>query len=113
MAGFIRMTAIAAAAIFVGGVGAAAAQTPVEKGATVYAAQKCAMCHALDGKGQAKGPLDGVGKKLSADDIRQWIVDPATMTKKANATRKPPMRAYPNLPKEDLDALVAFLAAKK
>ncbi len=35
------------------------------------------------------------------------------MTKKANATRKPPMKAYPNLPKEDLDALVAFLAAKK
>ena len=83
------------------------------KGAAVYAAQKCATCHALDGKGMAKGPLDGVGKKLTADEIRQWIVSPAEMTKKANATRKPPMRAYPNLPKEDLDALVAFMASKK
>ena len=35
------------------------------------------------------------------------------MTKKTNALRKPPMRAYPNLPKDDLDALVAFLASKK
>ena len=35
------------------------------------------------------------------------------MTAKASATRKLVMRAYPNLPKEDLDALVAFLAAKK
>ena len=90
-----------------------AAQATVEKGAAVYAAQKCAMCHSLDGKGQAKGPLDKVGSKLSADEIREWIVHPAVMTKKTNATRKPPMRAYPNLPKEDLDALVAFMVSKK
>ena len=89
------------------------AQWVVEKGAAVYAAQKCAMCHLLDGKGQAKGPLDGVGSKLTADEIREWIVNPGEMTKKHNATRKPPMRAYPKLPKEDLDALVAFLASKK
>jgi hypothetical protein len=30
----------------------------------------------------AKGPLDGVGSKLSADEIRAWIVTPAEMTKK-------------------------------
>ena len=89
------------------------AQGAVEKGAAVYAAQKCATCHALDGKGMAKGPLDGVGSKLTADEIRAWIVTPAEMTKKTNATRKPAMRAYPSLPKEDLDALVAFLASKK
>jgi mono/diheme cytochrome c family protein len=92
---------------------ASAGQGAAEKGAVVYGAQKCATCHALDGKGMAKGPLDGVGKKLTADEIRAWIVTPAEMTKKTNATRKPPMKAYPALPKEDLDALVAFLASKK
>ena len=91
----------------------ASAQGAVEKGAAVYAAQKCATCHMLDGKGMAKGPLDGVGSKLTADEIREWIVNPAEMTKKHNATRKPPMRAYPKLPKEDLDALVAFMVSKK
>lgn len=91
----------------------AGAQGAAEKGAAVYTAQKCATCHILDGKGMAKGPLDGVGTKLTADEIRAWIVTPAEMTKKTNATRKPPMRAYPNLPTEDLDALVAFLASKK
>src|SRR5687767_13197709 len=85
----------------------------VKRGEAVYAAQKCATCHLLDGKGQAKGPLDGVGSKLTADENREWIANPAEMTKKHNATRKPPMRAYPKLPKEDLDALVAFLASKK
>ena len=92
---------------------AAFAQGAAEKGAAVYAASKCATCHALDGKGMAKGPLDGIGSKLTADEIRAWIVTPAEMSKKANATRKPPMKAYASLPKEDLDALVAFLASKK
>lgn len=104
--GAIAMVAVAAST-------AAAGQGAVEKGAAVYAAQKCATCHTLDGKGMAKGPLDGVGKKLTADEIREWIVNPAEMTKKHNATRKPPMRAYASLPKDDLDALVAFLASKK
>lgn len=89
----------------------AAAQT-TEKGAAVFAAQKCSMCHALDGKGNAKGPLDGVGSKLKAAEIRQWIVTPAEMAAKVQATRKPAMKAFATLPKEDLDALVAWLASK-
>jgi mono/diheme cytochrome c family protein len=93
--------------------GPAAAQTPVEKGAMVFGAQKCSLCHSLDGKGNAKGPLDGIGSKLKADEIRQWIVTPVEMAAKANATRKPPMKAFPNLAKDDLDALVAFLSSKK
>jgi len=92
--------------------GPAAAQN-TDKGAAVFAAQKCSMCHALDGKGASKGPLDGVGAKLKADEIREWIVTPVEMAGKANATRKPAMKPYPNIPKEDLDALVAFLASKK
>lgn len=95
------------------GASPALAQDAVAKGATVFAAQKCSMCHSLDGKGMAKGPLDGIGSKLKADEIRQWILTPVEMAAKANATRKPAMKAYPNLPKEDLDALVAFLASKK
>lgn len=121
MTGLNRASGFLLMAVFAVGVGGAAAQAAAapggaqaaDKGATAYAAQKCSMCHALDGKGQAKGPLDGVGTKLTADEIRQWIVNPAEMTAKTKATRKPAMRAYPNLPKEDLDALVAFLAAKK
>ena len=60
-----------------------------DKGEDVYAAQKCSMCHSLDGKGQAKGPLDGIGTKLTAAEIREWIVNSTEMTKKHNATRKP------------------------
>jgi hypothetical protein len=71
------------------------------------------VCHSIAGKGNAKGPLDDVGSRLSAEEIRQWMVNPAEMTKKTNAARKPPMRAYPNLPKEDLDGLVAYMLSLK
>jgi mono/diheme cytochrome c family protein len=96
------------------GMCAAPASAQEAKGAHVYAAQKCSVCHSIAGKGNAKGPLDDVGTKLTLDEIREWVVDPAGMTTKQKATRKPPMPAkYASLPKEDLDALVAYMSSLK
>lgn len=81
----------------------------VEHGVKVYADQRCALCHSIGDVGNKKGPLDGVGDRLSAAEIREWIVNPKEMTAKMNATRKPLMRAYPNLPDEDTEALVAYM----
>lgn len=85
----------------------------IARGQTVYTAQKCAVCHSIAGKGNSKGPLDTVGTRLSADDIRHWIVDAPAMTAKARATRKPAMKSYANLPKDDVEALVAYLQSLK
>ncbi len=85
------------------------AQDKVAKGIEVYAAQKCALCHSIAGKGNAKGSLDGVAVKLKEAEIREWIVDPKGMTTKMKAERKPLMKAYPNLAKDDVDALVAYM----
>ena len=85
----------------------------VERGMKVYTDQKCAACHSIGGQGNPKGTLDDVGSRLTPDEIRSWMVNPAEMTKKAKAERKPPMRAYPNLAKEDLDALVAYMVSLK
>ena len=82
------------------------------QGAKVYAAQKCSACHSIAGKGNAKGPLDAVASKISTAEIREWIVDAKGMTAKTKAPRKPLMRAY-MLPKEDVDALVAYLSTLK
>ena len=88
------------------------AQDLKAQGEKVYTAQKCSVCHSIAGKGNAKGALDDVGSKLSADDIRAWIVDAKGMTAKTKAPRKPVMKAYA-LPKGDVDALVAYLSALK
>lgn len=89
-------------------------QALVGKGQTVYGAQKCQMCHAIGGKGNKMNALDGVGKKLSADEIRQWITHPQDMTAKTKSTKKPPMpNRYATLPAGDLDALVAYMQSLK
>ena len=92
---------------------AAQDKAQIERGIKVYADQKCSACHSIAGKGNQKGALDDVGSRLTADEIRAWVVNPAEMTKKTKAERKPPMRAYPNLAKEDLDAVVAYMASLK
>jgi mono/diheme cytochrome c family protein len=88
-------------------------QAQIERGMNAYTDQKCAACHSIGGKGNAKGALDDVGSRLTADEIRAWVVNPAEMTKKTKAERKPPMRAYPKLAKDDLDALVAYMVSLK
>jgi mono/diheme cytochrome c family protein len=91
---------------------AAAQDAKVAKGQQVFTDQKCSLCHSIAGKGNPKGSLDGVGGKLSADEIRSWITDAKGMTAKTKATRKPEMKAY-TLPKDDVDALVAYLSSLK
>jgi mono/diheme cytochrome c family protein len=86
----------------------------IKKGQAVYTAQKCSMCHSVAGKGGKSSVLDGVGGKLSAADIKEWIVDPPAAAKKANSTKKPPMpKKYHTLPAADIDALVAYMASLK
>ena len=85
----------------------------IEKGKQVYAAQKCQVCHSVAGVGNKRGALDDVGARLKAEEIRQWIVAAPEMTAKMKAERKPPMKAYGHLPKEDVDALVAYMTSLK
>ena len=83
------------------------------QGQTVFEAQKCSLCHSVAGKGNAKGPLDGVGAKYSAAELKMWITSPGEMATKHNATRKPPMKSFASLPAADVDALVAYLQTLK
>lgn len=95
------------------GVASGQDQEQTERGTKVYADQKCSICHAIGGKGNVKGPLDEVASRLKADEIREWITNPAEMTKKTKAERKPAMRAYPSLSREDVDALVVYMLSLK
>ena len=87
-------------------------QSAKEKGEKIFVDQKCTLCHSVAGKGNVKGPLDDVGSRLSQADIRAWIVDAKEMTAKTKAPRKPEMKAY-TLPKDDVDALVAYMSTMK
>jgi mono/diheme cytochrome c family protein len=85
----------------------------VERGKAVFVEQKCKTCHQVAGQGNPKGPLDGIGGKLTPDEIKQWLVNPKEMAEKAKATRKPPMKSFDKLSAADIDALIAYVSSLK
>jgi len=96
------------------GIATAQDAAQVKKGEEVYTAQKCSVCHSIAGKGSKVSPLDGVGAKLSAEEIHAWIVTPTEAAARAKSTKKPPMPAkYGKLPQADLAALVAYMQSLK
>jgi len=109
------LRAVFAAIALIAGGGPVSAQglSPVERGQQVFTTQKCAICHSVAGQGNKKGPLDSVGAKLSADEIRQWIVNAPEMAAKTKAERKPAMKSFAALPKDDVESLVAYLQSLK
>jgi mono/diheme cytochrome c family protein len=94
------------------GIAAAAAAQDAKKGEQLFVDQKCTLCHSVGDKGNKKGPLDDVATKLKPAEIREWITDAKGMIAKTKPTRKPEMKAF-SLPKEDVDALVAYLVTLK
>jgi len=112
----ILMVVAVALGVVVAPSAAAAGQdaAAAKRGQAVYAAQKCQGCHNIAGKGYKANTLDGIAKKLSADDIRAWITMPKAMATKSGSKAKPPMPdRYAKLPAADIDALVAYMQTLK
>jgi hypothetical protein len=110
-----RWIAIGCAATVIMLSGTASAQGPKdEKGMQIFKAQKCTQCHSVAGVGNKKGTLDEIGSKMTAAQIKEWIVDPEGSRAKAQPppTRKPFMKKV-KISDGDLDALVQFLSGLK
>lgn len=97
---------------------AVSAQTPDPKlanqGKKLYATYKCDKCHQIAGRGSKKGPLDGVGTKLSAEDLKKWFTHPAEM--EAKLEKKPKgtdamshALKSKKIEPDEIDALVAYM----
>jgi mono/diheme cytochrome c family protein len=104
---------LAAAATFVAGTAGIASAADAAKGEALFTAQKCTMCHAVAGKGNKKYPLDGMGAKLSAADIKEWLVNPDAMHAKKGDKPVMKMKSYKSLSAEDIDNLVAYVSSLK
>lgn len=83
------------------------------RGPAIYAEQRCATCHSIADVGNPRSPLDGVGDRHSAEELRMWITGTGVATAQlppAIARRK---QRYQTMPEEDLRSLVAYLAGLK
>ena len=68
----------------------------------------CKGCHKVGDSGGTLGPaLDDVGKRMTAEQIRQKLVNPKATTPHSI------MPSFQRLPEEDLQALVSYLQTLK
>ncbi|MCC7241133.1 MAG: cytochrome c [Acidobacteria bacterium] len=104
---------MAGAVVALWGLPATAQDAKVARGAELFAARKCSICHAVAGKGNVKHPLDGAGARVSADMIKMWLTDPKAAEAKTGKKAMPPMKSFASLPAEDIDALVAYVLSLK
>lgn len=86
----------------------------VERGARVYDVLSCSRCHALEGPGNPRSPLDGVGARRTRDEIRSWVTATPEVRR---ALPRSVARTKETLAAEigpgDLDALVEYLASSR
>jgi mono/diheme cytochrome c family protein len=109
-----RLTTLIAGTVIIAWAAPAPAQdAKVGRGATLFESNKCAVCHAVAGKGNAKHPLDGAGKRLDAATVKLWLTDPKAAEAATGKKAMPPMKSFAALPKEDIDALVAYVLSLK
>ena len=93
---------------------AAQDQKKVDEGKQLFTSKQCTMCHQVAGKGNKANPLDGVGSKLTAADMKKWLTKPEEM--EAKLDHKPPLKMSSkklNLKNEEVDALIAYLQTLK
>lgn len=84
----------------------------VERGRETYEGLACSRCHRIEGRGNPRSPLDGVGSRLSRAEIRAWATgaDPARASLPRSSVRAKQSQAS-ELPASDLEALVEYLAS--
>jgi mono/diheme cytochrome c family protein len=104
---------VAVAAFVLTSSGSAFAAGDAKKGEALYGTQKCSMCHSVAGKGNKKYPLDGVGAKLSAADIKEWLINPDAQHAKKGDKPVMKMKSYKSLSADDIDSLVAYVQTLK
>jgi mono/diheme cytochrome c family protein len=109
----VLVLAAAAAAFVVPPTVLTAADGPGDpvKGEQVYAAQKCSVCHKINGKGGPSGPdLSTIGVKRDAAWLAKYLPNPAVLDPK----KPPKIKMTPTKAKgQDLDDLIAYLLTLK
>ena len=90
------------------------AQDPklVAEGKKAYVTYDCKKCHRIGNEGSKTSPLDGVATKLSAAEMRTWLVNPDEMTAKLKKKPKVKMKKQDIKPNE-VEALLAYLSTLK
>lgn len=83
----------------------------VERGRTIYEAQRCARCHSIGGVGNPRNPLDGVGVRLPPGRLLESLTATGAEQDRFTPSVARSKEAFGRLPTGDLAALVVYLSS--
>ena len=81
----------------------------IETGQQIYQQQNCGFCHSIAGQGNPRNPLDGVGTKRTASELRDFITGADTLQGLLTTSIRKMKQKYRKLSDDDLDALVIYM----
>ena len=81
----------------------------IERGRQIYEQQGCGFCHSIAGQGNPRNPLDGVGNKRNASELRNFIIGSDTLEGLLPTGIRKMKQKYKELSADDLDALVVYM----
>jgi mono/diheme cytochrome c family protein len=97
--------------VLTGTLSAQGADPNIAAGRKLFSSKNCTKCHMAEGKGNKKLRMDGPSAavaKLSADQIRLWILSPAEMTAKLDHKPVNPMKKTA-MSDAEVNAMVAYM----
>jgi cytochrome c5 len=83
------------------------------QGREVLEREGCMRCHALEGRGNPRLSLDGIGARRDRAAIRDWIVAEGEAAGHLSAGLRETKQRYRDLPADDMEALLDLLAASR
>jgi mono/diheme cytochrome c family protein len=72
---------------------------------------RCSGCHSIGGIGNPSSPLDGIGARMGADEIRDWTL--ATGRARGELSARTAQRKSQAADDPELQALIDYLAASR
>lgn len=81
----------------------------IETGRQIYKQQACANCHSIAGQGNPRNPLDSVGTKRSADELRDVIIGADVLQGALPESVRKLKQRYRKLSDDELNALVVYM----
>ena len=78
-------------------------------GIGIYAQQGCAMCHSIQGQGNPRYPLDGVGNNLSIEEIHNWVIGDESIKDQLSMNSYKLKQLNRELTDDELQLLVYYL----
>jgi len=81
------------------------------RGRAVYEEQACSRCHSVEGRGNPRAPLDGVGTRRTPAELADWITGRGPAASALTRSAQRAKASFRSLPETDLDALVSYLGS--